>query len=131
MAGEPVLDSEVLLRRIPPGEAWLEPPDRLTSANFKLDRRRNEQGLSVYREKLVTVEDVLKKPGAIHGSRIAAATAGDVRALRNAEDQPLGLEVVPCEDATDVGHAEIRGTQPGRLSASASRALSRLFKLRA
>lgn len=82
MAGEPIEDGEVLLRRIPPGETWLEPHDRLTSANFKLDTRKAERGLSVYRQRFVTAPDVLRKPGAISGSRVAFALAGQVRRMR-------------------------------------------------
>jgi len=119
---ETIPNDEVLLRRIPSGKPWFEPPDRITSANFKL--RPGEDGLSVYRERLVSADEVLKKPGAIDGSFVVRATAGEVRQARNGKGEPLGLDVVAVNDEYDVGHAEIRG----RLNASAAESLKRLFK---
>ena len=39
------------------------------------------------------------------------------------------LDMVAVDDEMDPGHAEIRGTEPGKLSSSASRALKKLFRL--
>jgi len=132
VSDELIPDDEVLYRRIPPGKHWFEPPDRITSANFKLRKKKDgtkEEGLSVYRASIVSPAEVLSKPQAIPGSRVAWATAGEVRGLRNAKGEPLNLRVLPVDDQDDPGHAEIRGPEPGKLSKSATHALRGLFKL--
>ena len=121
-------DGEILLRRIPPGSSWFEPPDRIASFNFKL--RPGETGLSVYRERIVSGPEVLEKPEAIPGSMMAWATAGEIRGLKNAAGQPLRLDVVAVADERDPGHSEIRGPESGRLSTSAAKALRNLFRLK-
>jgi hypothetical protein len=124
----PVADDEILLRRIPPGDEWFEPPDRITSKNFKLDRRRGERGVSVYRQSIVDAQELLSRPGVVPGTRLYCAMASEIRSLTNALGVPLGLDVVPVDDADDPGHAEVRGPQPGKLSASASKALRDVFR---
>jgi hypothetical protein len=127
-----IADQEVLYRRIRCGSTWFEPPDRLTSANFKLKKLPDgqfEEGLSVYRASIVSVAEVLAKPDALPGSMVASATAGEIRALRNAAGVPLNLSIVAVDDEDDPGHAEIRGPEPRRLSESASKRLKSLFKL--
>lgn len=132
MSDERIADDEVLYRRIPPTERWFEPPNRITSANFKPRRRgdgTSEEGLSVYRAALVSPADVLRKPDAIPGSRVAAAKAGDIRALQNGAGNPLHLVVLAVDDENNPGHAEIRAETPGRLNQSAAKALRGLFTL--
>lgn len=137
MSSERIADEEILYRRIPPGERWFEPPDRITSANFKLGTNEDgtkEEGLSVYRASIVTPAEVLEKPNAIPGSRIACAEAGKIRALQGGDKKPghkkpLHLDVVIVNDEDDPGHAEIRGPAEGKLSRSASQALKKLFRL--
>ena len=123
MSKRTIADDEVLYRRIPPVLPWFEPPDRFTSANFKL--RDNELGLSVYRASIVDVATVLSKPEAIADSKVAQATAAQIRAARNGKGEPLGLDVVAVNDENNPGHAEIRGT----ISTATARALKKLFKL--
>lgn len=127
MGEDHVLDNEILFRRIPPGSPWFEPPNRIASFNFKL--KPQETGISVYRERIISGLDVLKKPQAIPGSLLAWATAGEIRTLTNAAGQSLQLDVIPVADEYDPGHAEIRGPESGKLSTSAAKALSRLFRL--
>jgi hypothetical protein len=122
-------DDEHVYRRIPPTMPFFEDPDRITSANFKLDRREGELGLSVYRASQVTAEELLQMPTALPGSRIAFATVGEIRQLKGGDGLPLGLDVYPEDDESNPGHAEIRGPTPGELSRSTSKALQRLFKL--
>lgn len=122
-------DDEVVYRRVPPTRPWFEPPDQISTANFKLDLRRGESGLSVYRASVVSAQDVLSKPDAIPGSRITQARVGDIRQLPNDKGEPLGLDVLADDDATNPGHAEIRGPTPGKLAPAASKALRDLFKL--
>lgn len=129
MAGEPIADDEVVYCRIPPGDDWFELPNRITSANFKLDTKRHELGLSVYRTAVVTAQDVLAKPGARPRSGVASAIVGDIRRLCDKTGQPLHLDVIVVDDEDDPGHAEIRGPTPGRLAEAASKALRDLFKL--
>ena len=125
MSGEPVHDDEVLLRRIPPGDRWFEPPNRVSTFNFKL--RKGESGLSVYRGGTVREEELLGMPGTIEGSFVLTAGAAEIRRLTDAEGNPLGLDVVAVDEEQNPGHAEIRGPEPGRLSRAASRALRGLF----
>lgn len=126
MSEETIPDGEILLRRIPPGSPWLEPPNCITSANFKLSKHKNELGLSVYRESIVSAEAVLEKPDAKPGSFVVKATAREIRELRDGNGKPLSLDVIA--DEKDPGHAEIRSLVPGRISDSQSNALKRVFR---
>jgi hypothetical protein len=127
--GGPIADVEVVYRRIPRATDWFEEPDKITTANLKLDHRRNDLGVSVYRAQIVTPEQVLTKPDATPHSLLASAVVADIRALRNGKGEPLDLDVVCVDDEDDPGHAEIRGPEPGKLSSAASKALRDLFKL--
>ncbi|MDP6507136.1 MAG: hypothetical protein QF886_26145, partial [Planctomycetota bacterium] len=120
-------DDEVVYRRIPPGSQWFEPPDRISSFNFKL--RSGETGLSVYRAGVVSDAEILKRPEAVPGSLVACATVDGIRQLKDGLGRTLGLDVVACDDEDNPGHAEIRGPLPGKLKASSSRALKKLFEL--
>jgi hypothetical protein len=122
-------DDELVYLRVPSVTPWLEPPDQVSTANFKLDQRRGDLGLSVYRASVVRPQDVLAKPDAIPGSRLTQARVGDIRALVNGQNQPLNLDVIVVDDENDPGHAEIRGPVAGRLAPAASKALRDLFKL--
>ena len=125
MSGQGLPDDEVLLRRIPPGAPWFEPPDRVSTYNFKL--RKGELGISVYRRSVVSEEEVLGMRGAIRGSFVLSAGVRHIRELKNAEGISLRLDVVAVDDKDTPGHAEIRGPKPGKLSRSASQALRKLF----
>lgn len=129
MDPRPLSDDELVYCRIPPTEPWFEPPDRISTANFKLDHRRADLGISVYRAAVVTAEQVRAKPEAILGSLITQATVAEIRALKNGKGDPLQLVVVAVDDEFDPGHAEIRGSEPGKLSPAASKALRDVFKL--
>ena len=122
-----IADDEVLYRRIPPGEDWFEPPDQISSLNFKL--RPNELGISVCRAITVDVAEVLSKPGAIAGSRVAQVTVGQIRDARDSKGNPLHLDVVSVNDENDPGHAEIRGPVLGTHAKIAAKALKKLFTL--
>lgn len=122
-------DDEIVYRRVPPTSPWMEEEDRVTTANFKLNRKRGELGLSVYRSRIISMEDVLQHEDAIRGSRIAQAMVRDIRNLKNKADEPLLLDVVAVDDEDNPGHAEIRGPDPGTLTRAASRALQELFEL--
>jgi hypothetical protein len=129
VAIESIADDEIVYRRIPPGEAWLDTFDRITSGNFKLRHRTGELGISVFRASLTTPTEMLAGPEVIPGSRIAAATVGDIRRLMHVDGSPLNLEVVPVPLVNNLGHAEIRCVPPGRLPTRASKELARLFRL--
>jgi hypothetical protein len=116
-----ISDNEVVYRRIPLAEGWFEPPDRISSCNFKL--RQNELGISVYRAAMIDVAGVLNRPEVKGEYRVAATTVGKIRAARNGKGEPLNLDVVPVNDENDPGHAEIRG----RIPSGAAKALSHLF----
>lgn len=129
MSDPPVADDETLLMRVPPAEPFFVPPGHISSANFKLDTRIGETGLSVYRKRLVTEDEVLNRPDAIPGSLLVEGTAGEIRKLTNAVGEELELDVVPVDEGgANPGHAEIRGPVPGKLSKSASKALRDLFR---
>jgi hypothetical protein len=129
VATREISDDEVVFCRIPRANPWFEEPDQITTANFKLDRRRGDMGLSVYRAAVVTVLEVLTKPDAIPGSLVICATVGEIRRLRNGKGDPLNLDVIAVDDENDPGHAEIRGPAPGKLAPAASKALRDLFTL--
>jgi hypothetical protein len=123
-----ISDDEIVYRRVPRAAPWFEDPDQITTANFKLERRRGDLGLSVYRAAIVTAQQVLAKIEASAGSLVTAATVGDIRGLCNGRGEPLGLDVVTVSDEHDAGHAEIRGAELGRPSSAASGSLRVLFK---
>jgi hypothetical protein len=125
-----ISDDEIVYCRIPRGSPWFEEPDVITTANFKLDRRRGDLGLSVYRAAIVTIEQVLSKPGTIPDSLVAQTTVGAIRALRNGAGESLDLDVIAVDDENDPGHAEIRGRELGKLAPAASRALRGIFRVR-
>lgn len=129
MGDQQVSDDEIVYCRIPRSTPWFEPPDRLSTANFKLNKRRGDIGLSVYQSSIVTAEQVLAKPDAIPGSLIAAARVGDIRRLVNGLGEPLHLDVVAVDFEDNPGHAEIRGPIAGQLVPAASKALRDLFRL--
>ena len=120
-------DEEILYRRIPNGSQWLEPPDRLTSANFKL--RRGESGLSVYRAGKVSKKEVLSGTTVRPDSLLAVTTVGDIRRAVDGRGERLCLDVVATDDEEDPGHAEIRGPHSNRLSNAAAKAMKDIFKL--
>ena len=122
-----IAPDEVIYRRIPPWYSHFQPPDRITSPNFKL--RDGELGLSVYRARVVDAAEVLSKPEAIAGSRVAQATVSEIRAARNSKGEALNLEVLPVDDEDDPGHAEIRSPVQGVITTGAAKALRALFKL--
>ncbi len=129
MPAQPISDDEVIYRRVPNSAAWFESPDRITTANFKLDRRRGDLGLSVYRASIVSPRQVLERADVARGTRLASATVANVRALASTSGAFLGLDVVAVDDARDPGHAEIRGPEPGKLAPAASKALRDLFRI--
>ncbi len=128
MAEDRLSDDEVVFRRIPPTLPWFEPPDRISTANFKLNARVNELGLSVYRQSVVTAAEVLAKPEAIPGSLIVQCTIGEIRALQNGKGESLQLDVIRVDDGDNPGHAEIRGPMPGKLSDAAIKRLRDTFR---
>ena len=127
MSERTIADDEVLYRRIPPGKDWFEPPDRISSFNFKLPP--DKLGISVYRAITVDVAGVLSAPRAIPGSGVARATAGQIRAAQDGNGNPLALDVVPVDDENDPGHAEIRGPALKERPKIAAKALRKMFTL--
>lgn len=127
MSDGQIADDEVLYRRILSGESWFQPPDRISSGNFKL--QGDELGVSVYRAVAVDAAGVLNKPEAVANSKVAEAMAGQIRAAQDGKGNPLSLDVVAINDENDPGHAEIRGPVPGVISKGAAKALRDLFKL--
>ena len=127
MSESAIADDEVVYHRIPPGKDYFEPPDRISSFNFKL--RPDELGISVYRACFVDVAGVLNKPSAIPGSRVSHATVRQIRAARDKKGELLLLDVVAVNDENDTGHAEIRGPILRQRPKIAAKALRDLFKL--
>ncbi len=119
---------EVVYRRVPSEPPFHTPKDWLSTANFDLDSRRNELGISVYRSNYRSVEEVLAAPDALPGSFIVSAMVREIRNLKNGNGEPLQLDVILAdEDGANPGHAEIRTPVPGRLSRAARKALRDLF----
>jgi hypothetical protein len=117
----PVADDEVVLRHIPGGPAFQQPPGpRITSLNFKL--RRGESGVSVTRASITPAARLLAIVGGdpASGSRIASAQVGGIRAL--------GLSVIPDPTDADPGHAVIRSDTADLNAQSVRRELAKLFQ---
>jgi hypothetical protein len=112
-------DDEFLLRHIPGGTLWQAPGPRITSANFQLRRDRGETGVSVTLLSLTEPRRLLDLVGAKADSRVAAAQAGEVRAL--------GLRVVPRPLREDPGHAEIQSGEASLDDHACRKRLSLLF----
>ena len=127
MCEQRIADEEIVYLRIPNSSDWFEPPDRIATGNFKLNRKRGDLGLSVYRHKIVSPDEVLAKPDTIPGSFLTSTTVREIRDLINGAGKPRGLDVIVVDDEDDPGHAEIRGPEPGKFQASVPRALWGLF----
>lgn len=120
----PVGDDEILLRHIPGGTTWQAPGPRITSINFRPRSVLGETSISVNRLALTTPQQFFILVGAdpAKGSRLAWATAGEVRALG------LRVEATPIHPS-DLGHASIESTDAADLaSRDAQRALALLFR---
>lgn len=126
MCGKPIPDYELVYRRIPNRSEWFEPPDKITSHNFRL--RTGETGLSVYRANFVTPTELLLR-GNMPEGRIAFATAGAIRNLENPQGESLGLTVVEADDEREQGHAEIRHSGSANFTKAVSKALRDVFQL--
>lgn len=61
MCADQIPDDEILYRRIPPGRPWIDAAD-VTTANFKLNRKSGEEGISVYRKAIISADHVLALP---------------------------------------------------------------------
>lgn len=117
---DPITDDELILRHIPGGTTFQAPGPRVTNRNFVLRHDRQETGVSVARAALTTLADFMVRHGDPQtGSRIAAATAGDIRAL--------GLEVVPDPLDDDPAHSEIRSATASLDDLVVRRSLAKLF----
>lgn len=95
---EPVADDEVLYRRIPVSMGWYSSAGLSPEA---FDPRKDEiSGLSVYRAKYKTLEEVARGKSK-QGYFVAVLRAGDLRRL--------GIDVEPKPELDDPGHAELPG----------------------
>ncbi len=100
---EPILDEELLYRRVPVSQKYYRPGiDKPASPEaFRPNKNRDQTGLSVFRAKYVSPEEVAQND---RGSKyfVAVLRAGDLRSQ--------GIEVVPrpTEEAGP-GHAELPG----------------------
>jgi hypothetical protein len=117
----PIGDDEIILRHIPGGPSYQQPPGpRITSLNFRL--RPGESGVSVTRESITPAARLLAIVGGdpAAGSKVAVARAGDIRTL--------GLAVVAAPTDDDPGHAEIRSEMADLTARSVCRALAQVFR---
>lgn len=118
-----VEDSEVILRHIPAGTTFQAPGPRITSINFQVRAAQGESGVSVSRDSMTTVEQLVARVGGdlTKGSRVAAARVAEIRSL--------GLEVVPDPLEDDPGHAEIRSNSVSLDDHLIRKRLANLFRL--
>jgi hypothetical protein len=97
----------------------------LTSANFRF--RKGERGLSVYRARCRSADEVLKAAGP--GSTqffLVSATVGGIR--RSPTSTGRRFDVVPDDgDGKNPGHAESRRPEPGPITKAEAYALRELF----
>lgn len=125
---ESLADDETVFRRIPRWESHFSPPNYVTSANFKLNLKAHEEGISVYMASLRTPESVLAVAELPSGSFLLRAMVKDIRNLRNTLNESLELEVFEVPIEGDSGHAEIRKQPPGsRITPSVAKALRDIF----
>ncbi len=121
MTDNPIPDDEHVLRHIPGGTLFQAPGPRITSKNFELRPDRGETGVSVSRAGITSPARLMARLGnPAAGSRIAAASVEDIRAL--------GLEVVPAPIPDDPGHAEIRSGAASLGDQDVRRRLAKLFR---
>jgi hypothetical protein len=118
----PIADDELILRHIPGGSLWQATGTRITSANFRLRHNRGETGVSVTRLAITSPDRLIELVGGNvgAGSRIAVASAGQIRAL--------GLRVVPAPLDSDPGHAEIQSDTASLDEKDLQRRLANLFQ---
>ncbi|MCX7421623.1 MAG: hypothetical protein NT013_19040 [Planctomycetia bacterium] len=98
---EPIDDHELLYRRIPVSMGWYS-GGTLSPEAFN-PRQDELTGVSIYRDKYKTLEEVAKGKGK-KGYFVAVFRAGDLR--------QHGIDVVPRPNTTDgydPGHAELPG----------------------
>jgi hypothetical protein len=116
-----IADSDLILRHIPGGPSYQQPPElRITSKNFHL--RPGESGVSVTCAAITSPETFMAIVGGNPeaGSKIAAAQVSDIRGI--------GLSVVSAPTAADPGHAEIRSDTADLNSLAVRRELAQLFR---
>ena len=123
---ERLSDDEVVVRWINRSDpSRFQPPDRISSGNFK--ERSGETGLSVFQLTRTSFAAMLEHEtrGNPDDYLFVETTVGAIRTLTSAAGLPLDLNVIPDEDGgRKPGHALI----VGKITQSASKALSRLFK---
>jgi hypothetical protein len=93
---EPIADDEILYRRIPVSQGWVDEAG-VSPAAFR-PHRNDTTGLSVYRAKYKPLETAAQGQSA-SGYYIAAFLARDARAYR--------IDIQPSPLADDPGHAEM------------------------
>lgn len=117
---EEIEDVDLLYRHIPGGSRWQAEGPVLTTANFDVRKKLGETGLSVTQAHITGPEQLLNFARRTPGSRVAAARAGDIRAL--------GLLVIPVPLAHDPGHAEIRDGAASLNQRLVQKRLANLFR---
>ena len=96
---EPLDDDEVVYRRIPVNPSFYDPErDSKPSPQAFKPREDDTTGISVFRAKYVTPEEVTSNPRG-RPYYVAALRVGDLRAE--------GIEVLPRPNEDGPGHAEI------------------------
>lgn len=119
-------DDEVVYRLIQPYPSWFEPPDTINSSSFKLEKKKNEIGLSVFRASMATPDDVRSFCKADDSYHVAGALVRDIRNAVKGDGKALNLDVVRVDVEPPLpGHSEIRGDITG----AASRKLAKIFKI--
>ena len=121
-----VENDEVVYRRVPLKQGYSEPGGHITSANFRL--RAKENGLSVYRARYRSREEVLNVPGFPPGSFVlVSALVGRIRSLTSSAEAQL-FDVFPADDANEnPGHAEIRRLEGGHITKAEASKLRDIF----
>ncbi len=116
---EPIADDELLYRRIPVSKGWFSEGGLSPEA---FDPRRDETtGISVYRDKYKSLEEVGRGKSKT-GYYVAEFRAGDLRRH--------GIEVEPRPEPDEPGHAELPGlTCLNRLEPEALERKVRLARL--
>lgn len=97
---EPILDDEILYRRVPLSMGWYDPEGKPPLSYFAFRPRKDETTpVSVYRGKYKRPEQVAVSPRPTARYYVVKLRAGDLRAR--------GIQVLPDPQPEDPGHSVI------------------------
>ncbi len=101
---EPIVDDEILYRRVPESQNWFDPMTRDLSPAAFGPNKRDLTGISLSRAKLRSLDDAARGKA---GKRYYVAK------LRVCDLLNEGIRIVPTPTKDDLGHAELPDLNAG------------------